>query len=201
MTSFTMFGGSTAQRAAAQDTWDNATYPRGWFEGHNVKLTFDPDASNAMTGAGGHIVMSGQALVEDVWWMMLHEVGHLADFWCLTDSGRAEVMASLGRTSWDEPSIEAWAQSFPLAFMPPDRGYGYPHYPVPVSLVRSLMLDCSPAAAPRFSDVPLGHPYYDAIEWAATSGITVGYPDGTYRPDDPVTRDEMAVFLQRVSEQ
>ena len=59
------------------------------------------------------------------------------------------------------------------------------------------MLECSPVVGPRFSDVPTDHQYYDAVEWAATNGITVGYPDGTYRPDDPVSRGEMAVFLQR----
>ena len=28
-------------------------------------------------------------------------------------------------------------------------------------------------------------------------GITTGYTDGTYRPNDPVSRGEMAVFLDR----
>ncbi|KKK76227.1 hypothetical protein LCGC14_2865810, partial [marine sediment metagenome] len=100
-----IFGGTTEQKAVAQDTWANATYPRGWLDGHEVKLTFNPDASNAMTGRGGHIVMSGKVLPENVWWMMLHEVGHLADFWCLDDTGRAQVLAYLGRTSWDDPAV------------------------------------------------------------------------------------------------
>ena len=50
---------------------------------------------------------------------------------------------------------------------------------------------------PTFSDVPEDHPYYDAIEWAAANGITIGYPDGTYQSDRAVSRGEMAVFLQR----
>ena len=181
MTPLAIFGGTTGQRAAAQDTWDNATYPRGWFNGHNVKLTFDPDASNAMSGAGGHIVMSGQALVEEVWWMFLHEVGHLADFWCLDDSGRAQVMAVLGRSTWDKPSKEAWAQSFPLAFMPPDRGYSYPGYPVSASLVRTLMDECGEGENMASSE-QIREWYHDGVVLNHADRNTPGYtPDCDHR--------------------
>jgi hypothetical protein len=29
------------------------------------------------------------------------------------------------------------------------------------------------------------------------AGITTGYPDGTYRPENPVKRSEMAAFIYR----
>jgi hypothetical protein len=49
---------------------------------------------------------------------------------------------------------------------------------------------------PRFfDDVPLTHWAFDWIEAIAHAGITSGYPDGMYRPGNPVTRAEMAVFL------
>lgn len=42
------------------------------------------------------------------------------------------------------------------------------------------------AATPSFSDVPLNRPYYKEIEWMRRcSGITTGWPDGTYRPEWP----------------
>ncbi|MFO3797810.1 MAG: S-layer homology domain-containing protein, partial [Anaerolineales bacterium] len=47
---------------------------------------------------------------------------------------------------------------------------------------------------PTFSDTA-GHWAEDWIEALRAAGITSGYPDGTYRPDNPVTRAEMAVFL------
>ena len=50
---------------------------------------------------------------------------------------------------------------------------------------------------PRFSDVPLGHPFYADIEWMASSGVADGFPDGTFRPNDPVSRRAMAAFLYR----
>ena len=47
-----------------------------------------------------------------------------------------------------------------------------------------------------FSDIA-GHWAEDWIEQLADEGITGGYPDGTYRPNNPVNRAEMAVFLVR----
>ena len=50
----------------------------------------------------------------------------------------------------------------------------------------------------EFSDVQdLTHPYYNAIYWAAESGITKGYPDGTFGINRNCTRGEMMMFLWR----
>ena len=55
----------------------------------------------------------------------------------------------------------------------------------------------SPASAARFADVPDTHPFADEIAWLASSRITTGYPDGTFRPGESVLREQMAVFLWR----
>jgi Matrixin/S-layer homology domain len=49
----------------------------------------------------------------------------------------------------------------------------------------------------RFLDVPLTHPYYTYIEKLAQRGITSGCGGGYYCPDQPVSRDQMAVFIER----
>lgn len=54
-----------------------------------------------------------------------------------------------------------------------------------------------PARSP-FSDVATTDPFYREIVWLAQSGITTGYPDGTFRPSRPVKRDSMAAFLHRL---
>jgi len=46
-----------------------------------------------------------------------------------------------------------------------------------------------------FSDVASSHWAFSYIEAIAQAGLTSGYPDGTYRPENSVTRAEMAVFL------
>lgn len=50
----------------------------------------------------------------------------------------------------------------------------------------------------RFSDVLPSHPYYAYIDRIAQLGVTVGCTSATYCPDSSVTRDQMAVFIERV---
>ena len=51
--------------------------------------------------------------------------------------------------------------------------------------------------AVSFSDVAEDAWYEPHVAHIARLGITTGYPDGTYRPAQPVTRAQMAVFLVR----
>lgn len=48
-----------------------------------------------------------------------------------------------------------------------------------------------------YADVPGGAYYADAVAWARSEGILTGYPDGTFRPNAAVTRQQLAVFLYR----
>jgi polyhydroxybutyrate depolymerase len=50
---------------------------------------------------------------------------------------------------------------------------------------------------PTFSDVPPGHAFYSQIRWMAERRVATGYPDGTFRPTESVTRGAMATFLHR----
>ena len=43
-----------------------------------------------------------------------------------------------------------------------------------------------------FTDVNYGDWFYDAIMWAAANGIVEGYGDGTFRPNQQITHEEMA---------
>lgn len=61
----------------------------------------------------------------------------------------------------------------------------------------------SPAYTPPkvspFKDIPTNHQFYKEIAWLSSKGITTGYPDGTFRPKDPVSRAAMAAFFYRMS--
>ena len=46
-----------------------------------------------------------------------------------------------------------------------------------------------------FTDVPAGCWYTDAIVWATQNGIVCGFGDGTFRPNEAVTRAQAAVML------
>ena len=51
------------------------------------------------------------------------------------------------------------------------------------------------ALAVSFSDVPPGHPYATAIADLAGRGVIGGFSDGTFKPDDPVTRQQFAKMI------
>ena len=53
----------------------------------------------------------------------------------------------------------------------------------------------------RFSDVLKSHHFYNDIEWLAKKGITTGYSDGTFRPEDNTSRAQTVVFLYRLAVQ
>ena len=48
-----------------------------------------------------------------------------------------------------------------------------------------------------FSDVKPGAYYEKAVIWMSQNGIVSGYTDGTFRPDAPVTREQLASILYR----
>ncbi|MEM5780609.1 MAG: S-layer homology domain-containing protein, partial [Lawsonibacter sp.] len=57
-------------------------------------------------------------------------------------------------------------------------------------------LEENPSAGnPDFSDVTSDDWYGKAAAWAAEKGIMGGYPDGTFGPNDPVTREQIASIL------
>lgn len=49
-----------------------------------------------------------------------------------------------------------------------------------------------------FSDVDAGTPHFEEICWLASTGVSTGYPDGTFRPYANVARCDMAAFPQRL---
>ena len=57
------------------------------------------------------------------------------------------------------------------------------------------------AGSTGFADVPDGAWYADAVRWAVQAGIVTGMGDGRFAPDDPVTREQLAVFLYRYAQQ
>ena len=64
---------------------------------------------------------------------------------------------------------------------------------------------CSPtasnAAAPAVSpcvDMTPASGFYREISWMKSAQISTGWADGTYRPADAVTREQMAAFIYRL---
>ena len=49
-----------------------------------------------------------------------------------------------------------------------------------------------------FKDVDISRWSYGDIEWAANIGIVNGFEDGTFRPTESVTREQICVMLRRL---
>lgn len=52
-------------------------------------------------------------------------------------------------------------------------------------------------SAAAFSDVAGGKYYAKAVAWASQNGLVNGFEDGSFRPDEPVTREQIAAILYR----
>jgi archaellum component FlaC len=53
----------------------------------------------------------------------------------------------------------------------------------------------------QFSDVPAGHWAKEAVEGLAAKGILTGFPDGTFRGNEPITRYQAALIIYRLLQQ
>jgi len=68
-----------------------------------------------------------------------------------------------------------------------------------VGLALALTIPAGVALANhQFSDVPTGSSIHDDVEAIYEAGVTTGCGDGKYCPTDPVTRGQMAQFMNRL---
>jgi hypothetical protein len=65
-------------------------------------------------------------------------------------------------------------------------------------ILKTLNIKYKEEKVMRFKDVPETHWCYKAIEELAEKGILNGYEDGTFKPDAPVTRAEVAAIISRI---
>ncbi len=61
--------------------------------------------------------------------------------------------------------------------------------------------DRPPVGVPVFLDTPSSAWYTDAVTWAADLDLVNGFGDGTFGPDTPVTREQMAQILFQYARQ
>jgi len=68
-----------------------------------------------------------------------------------------------------------------------------------VFVARAAGFTDSPPAEPTFPDVPDDAFGYAEIEQCVANGVVLGFTDGTYKPALAVTRDQLAVYVQRAA--
>ena len=67
-----------------------------------------------------------------------------------------------------------------------------------IAIFGILITPTSPSASSHFSDVKMDHWAYASIKWGSAEGIIKGYPDGSFKPDNPVTEAQFVMMLSRL---
>lgn len=81
-----------------------------------------------------------------------------------------------------------------------------PEAPQPEAQEENVQEETTPQEeAPKeeqpFLDVGMDHPNLNAIRWAKANGVVSGYEDGSFGPEDPITREQIAALLWNQQEQ
>ncbi|EGQ26796.1 hypothetical protein HMPREF9372_1187 [Sporosarcina newyorkensis 2681] len=64
-------------------------------------------------------------------------------------------------------------------------------------LASFILVGTNQASAKEFKDVPKSHPNYEAIQAMQKAGYIGGYPDGTFRPSENISRKHVAQLLEK----
>lgn len=147
------------------------------FGRQDIRLTDRGDGSYVFTMPDGEVDVEGIFRPDTAEALPFADIP--ADFWCYEE---VRYVYERGLMSGIEPA----------AFRPDD------------ATTRSMIVTAlyQMAGAPavtgaEFTDVPFDLYCAPAVAWASANGIVNGYPDGTFRPDVPITREQMAAFMYR----
>ncbi len=69
-----------------------------------------------------------------------------------------------------------------------------------VTMLYRLEKDAGGSAATKFSDVPAGQWFSDAVNWSASAGVVNGLENGKFAPNDNISREQLAVMLYRYAQ-
>lgn len=117
--------------------------------------------------------------------------------------------AALAADRWNDISDEQWVSTYAVSAEQVwtvatgyDDGSFRPYQAVTRAqlakmAVNGFGLATVQPAIPTFRDVSLSHPLYAYVESAYAAGIVGGFTDGSFKPDEPVTRQQANSILGR----
>src|SRR5665648_788507 len=101
---------------------------------------------------------------------------------------------------WAEATIQSWVDNglikgYPDGTFKPDNNITRAEF---ISLVNRAF-GYTETAPISFTDVDQNAWYVSAIAVAVNAGYISGYPDGTMRPDNPISREEAATIIMKIN--
>ena len=198
-------GGDLSRVHIAQAEHGTVTVrPAGAKEGETVTLSVSPDAGYtletiaARDSRGGEVPLARDGLNRYTFSMPLLDVEVTASF----VPGGELAFQDVRPGDWCYDAVR-WA--FEAGLMNGTSATAFtPNSPTTRGQIVAILyrLEGSPAmGANRFSDVAPGAYYAAAVSWASAGGIVNGYGDGTFRPNNLITREQLAAFLYRYASQ
>ena len=198
-------GGDLSRVHIAQAEHGTVTVrPAGAKEGETVTLSVSPDAGYtletiaARDSRGGEVPLARDGLNRYTFSMPLLDVEVTASF---TPGGEL-AFQDVRPGDW---CYDAVRYVFEAGLMNGTSATAFtPNTPTTRGQIVAILyrLEGSPAmGANRFSDVAPGAYYAAAVSWASANGIVNGYSDGTFRPNNLITREQLAAFLYRYASQ
>lgn len=148
--------------------------------GHSYRLTASVPATNIDNGSETyHCARCGKTYTETILCVL-------------------EKFTDLDKNGWYYPYVKNMVRDGLM------NGTGDTSFSPNQTLTRAMLVTIlfrmqgEPEAAPApFTDVAQGSWYAAAVNWASESGVVTGFPDNTFRPDAPVTREQAATILFR----
>lgn len=122
-------------------------------------------------------------------------------FYIALNSGmRKETFADVSKTDWFYKVCEQSYYLNQMGKIPPvDKMYFEPNTFISRGMVATTLyrLAGMPKVtySAKFPDVANNLWYTNAIEWAANKGVVSGHKDGTFKPDDSITRQDLMVMV------
>ncbi len=148
--------------------------------GHSYQLTASVPATNVENGSDSYLCdRCGDAYTETILCML-------------------EQFTDLEKNAWYYPYVRTMVQQSLM------NGVNDTSFSPNGTLTRGMLVTIlfrmqgEPEAAPAsFTDVEEGKWYTKAVNWASECGVVKGFTDNTFRPNDPVTREQAATILFR----
>ncbi len=117
---------------------------------------------------------------------------------CLT-TGAATAFSDISETDWYSDEVEYISAQGLMNGV--SAGIFAPLTPLTRGMAVTVLyrLEGAPAVSgdAPFPDVSQDKWYCNAVFWAKSAGVANGYDNGSFGPNDALTREQLAVFLQR----